>query len=153
MAIILRGSIGSIRLRVLITIIIPSLQDLGRLTLRPRPFRSISQRGAGSEDQDGHQGDDNQGGKSETDGDEPAGEVKCDTEHEDGEIEGGEVVVEEELTTHEEEGEVMVAPCHKEKSSGQLVVLAQTSEVIAIAALVANDKEDTNGRIEDDRET
>lgn len=126
MAIILGSLIRNIRLGVLITIIIPSLQDLGRLTLRPRPFRSISQGGSGSEDQDGHQGDDNQGSKSEADGDEPAGEVKGDTEHEDGEIEGGEVVVEEELAAHEEEGEVMVAPRHKEESSRQLVVLAQT---------------------------
>lgn len=102
---------------------IPRLQILARLALPLRPRLPIRQRTKVPKrvqhHQDEHHRDLHPPRRLEVLGE----QVKDRAEAEDGKVEGGEVVVEEELTLHEVEGEVVECPGGDEEAADLVVGL------------------------------
>ena len=137
---------------------VPTAEEFHLTACILRPRVSIDQRREESEDNDaqseetGNQRLSDRGSGSKTEALDAAGDkVKLLAEHQDGEIEGGEVVVQEELTGHQEEWEVVEEPSQNAGTHFIVEALEGGMAVVTTAALPAKNRDTLENQVDANR--
>lgn len=136
---------------------VPSVEELHLLALILGPLVTVAERRIQAEDDDAGSEEDNETGPADDGvlldaeaGHACGGKVPDLTESDDCEEKSWEVVVQEELTLHEEEGEVVESPAQDRHANLVVETLEDSVAVVVAATLPPQDRESLEDGVEAD---